>query len=61
MRRKAKAMSDINRSMPLFNESEKVLIFTEYWLNCLTINDGPHAREHEVRLLIAGEVTKLAP
>ena len=61
VRRKAKAMSDINRGMPFFDELGKVLIATELLLNCLTMKDSQHAREQEVRLFIVGEVAKLAP
>lgn len=59
--RKAKAMSDVNRGMPFFDELGKVLIATELLLNCLTMKDSQHAQEQEVRLFIVGEVAKLAP
>jgi hypothetical protein len=61
VRRKASAMSDINRGMPFFDELGKVLIATELLLSCLTMKDSQHAREQEVRLFIVGEVAKLAP
>jgi Protein of unknown function (DUF2971) len=48
--RKARAMSDINRGMPFFDEMGRRLIASELILNSLTVKHSDWAPEHEVRL-----------
>lgn len=61
VKRKVRAMSDINRGMPFFDEMGKILIGSELLLNCLAMKDSQHAPEQEVRQFIVGEIAKLAP
>jgi hypothetical protein len=58
---KSKAMRDINKGMPFFDEMGKRLISSELILNSLIVKQSDWAPEHEVRLFILGEVAKLAP
>ena len=59
--RKAKAMSDINRGMPFFDEMGKMLIAKELIFNSLTVKYSRWAPERELRLFILGEIANLAP
>lgn len=47
VKRKVRAMSDINRGMPFFDEMGKILIGSELLLNCLAMKDSQHAPEQE--------------
>jgi hypothetical protein len=58
---KAKAMSDIDRGMPFFDEMAKHLLARELILNCLIIKDLHWEPEQEVRQFILGENMNLAP
>ena len=59
--RKTKAMSDINRGMPFFDEMARNLIAAELILNSLIVKDSNWSPENEVRLFILGESANLAP
>jgi hypothetical protein len=59
--RKAKVMRDVNKGMPFFDEMGKRLIAAELLVNSLTLKHGAYGHEREVRLFIAGQITKLAP
>jgi hypothetical protein len=59
--RKAKLMRDVNKGMPFFDQMGKNLIAAELLLNSLAIKHGAYEHEQEVRLVIVGEIAKLAP
>jgi hypothetical protein len=60
--RRVKAMNGINRwCIPFFREMANSLIAGELILNSLIVKNSGWAPEHEVRLVIFGEVEKLKP
>ena len=61
IKRKAKAMADINKGMPFFREMANTLLARELILNCLLVKNSAWAPEHEVRLFVPGQVANLAP
>jgi len=61
VKRKCKAMADINKGMPFFDELGKTLIASELILNCLTLKHESWRYEEEVRAFILGETSKLCP
>lgn len=59
--RKMQAMDDKNRGMPFFDEMAKQLLASELILYSLIVKEVEWAPEHEVRLVICGQVETLAP
>ena len=61
VKRKANAMTDINRGMPFFDGMAKQLLGRELILNSLAVKALKWSPEQEVRQFILGETANLAP
>ena len=59
--RKAQAMVDINRGMPFFDEMARNLLASELIFYSLMVKEAKWEPEQEVRLVICGQIEKLAP
>jgi hypothetical protein len=61
VQRKAQAMADFNRGIPFFDDMAKRLIAAELIFYSLIVKELKWAPEHEVRLVMYGQISTLAP